>query len=84
MQHRVKELAAATVCEGGVGPASDHCYLGVSVEMHMAVKWECLYSREEYQIEEISLIFKEAASNFRKSQPKDIFTLAVHLSLSMI
>ena len=42
--------------------------------MHMAVEWQCLYSREECQIEEISLIFKEVLQilenhNQRTSSP---------------
>lgn len=44
------------------------------VEMSTAVEWECLYSGRGAKLKAVSLIFKEAASNFRKTQPKDVFT----------
>lgn len=51
----------------------------VLVEMSTAVERECLYYGRGAKLKVVSLIFKEAASNFRKTQSKDVFTrLYIH------
>lgn len=72
------QLAAATVCPGGVRPAGN-TVPDASVETGTAFAWECPYSGRGAKLKAVSLIFKEAALNFRKTQPKDVFTrLYIH------